>query len=321
MRADRCADCVPGARIRGRGVGAHERSVDAELDLAHADVVRGGGSECHAARDRGAGCRCGDRDARRGGVGGGRYGHADARVSGVVRCIVGARLDRMRADRCATASQVPAYGAEESVPTSVPSTRNSTLLTPTLSEAVAASATLPETVAPDAGAVIATLGAVVSRRGRYVDAHARVGRVVGRVVGACLDRVGPGGGRRGVPRAGIRCARVGADKHAVDGELDPGDADVVEADAASATEPETVAPDAGLVSDTVGAVVSAGGGGRELERTRRNRCRPHSTRLVVGGRERVQRSISTTELSGRQSLSTPSWHPVSSSERDATRAP
>ena len=42
--------------------------------------------------------------------------------------------------------------------TRLPSTLNSTRETPTLSEAVAASATLPVTVAPDAGAVIETEG-------------------------------------------------------------------------------------------------------------------------------------------------------------------
>ena len=46
--------------------------------------------------------------------------------------------------------------------TRVPSARNSTLVTPTLSEARAASATEPVTVAPVAGAVRLTVGAVVS---------------------------------------------------------------------------------------------------------------------------------------------------------------
>ena len=60
------------------------------------------------------------------------------------------------------AFHVAAYGALLSVPTRVPSAQNSTLVTPTLSEAVAASGTLPETVAPSAGEVIETVGAVVS---------------------------------------------------------------------------------------------------------------------------------------------------------------
>ena len=46
--------------------------------------------------------------------------------------------------------------------TRLPSTLNSTRETPTLSEAVAASAMLPVTVAPEAGAVIETVGSVVS---------------------------------------------------------------------------------------------------------------------------------------------------------------
>ena len=44
----------------------------------------------------------------------------------------------------------------------MPSTLNSTRVTPTLSEAVAAMATEPETVAPVAGEVIETDGFVVS---------------------------------------------------------------------------------------------------------------------------------------------------------------
>src|SRR5438128_1534497 len=56
-----------------------------------------------------------------------------------------------------------AYGAVvSSVPRLAPSSLNCTPTTPTLSEAVAETVTVPETVAPLAGAVIATVGVVVS---------------------------------------------------------------------------------------------------------------------------------------------------------------
>ena len=60
------------------------------------------------------------------------------------------------------ASQVAAKGAAVSESTRVPSTLNSTRVTATLSEAVAAMFTRLETVAPEAGAVIETDGAAVS---------------------------------------------------------------------------------------------------------------------------------------------------------------
>ena len=49
-----------------------------------------------------------------------------------------------------------------SAPVAAPFTRNWTPATPTLSEAVALSVTVPETVVPAAGAVIDTVGGVVS---------------------------------------------------------------------------------------------------------------------------------------------------------------
>jgi hypothetical protein len=62
-------------------------------------------------------------------------------------------------------SQVMEYGAVVSVPTTVEPTRNCTWATPLVSEAVALIGTLvPDTVAPAAGAVTATVGAVVSLR-------------------------------------------------------------------------------------------------------------------------------------------------------------
>jgi hypothetical protein len=56
-----------------------------------------------------------------------------------------------------------AYGAAvKLVPTFPPSTRNCTLAIPTLSEAVAVTFTLPESLAPPAGEVTVTLGGIVS---------------------------------------------------------------------------------------------------------------------------------------------------------------
>src|SRR5204863_371698 len=59
--------------------------------------------------------------------------------------------------------QETAYGAAvSSVPSSPPSSRNWTPATPTLSEAVAVTVSVPLTVAPVAGAVTLTAGVVVS---------------------------------------------------------------------------------------------------------------------------------------------------------------
>src|SRR5262249_57145350 len=58
------------------------------------------------------------------------------------------------------------YGAlASSAPRAAPSSRNCTPVTPTLSEALAATVTVPDTVAPFDGAVRLTAGGVVSRRG------------------------------------------------------------------------------------------------------------------------------------------------------------
>src|SRR5437773_1743133 len=55
------------------------------------------------------------------------------------------------------------YGdAVSSAPRLAPSTRNCTPATPTLSEAEALTVTVPDTVAPDAGALMLTAGGVVS---------------------------------------------------------------------------------------------------------------------------------------------------------------
>ena len=62
--------------------------------------------------------------------------------------------------------QLTEYGlVVSSAPRFTPSSRNCTPTTPTLSEALAETVTVPVTVAPLAGAVIETVGAVVSRHG------------------------------------------------------------------------------------------------------------------------------------------------------------
>ena len=52
-----------------------------------------------------------------------------------------------------------------SLPTAEPSTKNWTPATPTLSEALAVTVNVPETVAPAAGEVMPTVGGVVSGAG------------------------------------------------------------------------------------------------------------------------------------------------------------
>jgi hypothetical protein len=59
-------------------------------------------------------------------------------------------------------SQTTCHGAEVALPTSLPPTKKSTVVTPTSSDAFAVSVTLPVTVAPSAGDAIVTLGATVS---------------------------------------------------------------------------------------------------------------------------------------------------------------
>ncbi len=62
-----------------------------------------------------------------------------------------------------TVFQEIAYGAAvSSAPRLAPSSRNCTPATPTLSEALAETVTVPETVAPAAGAVIETVGGTES---------------------------------------------------------------------------------------------------------------------------------------------------------------
>src|SRR5437660_11980248 len=74
-----------------------------------------------------------------------------------------ARAVRVWAPLSPMVSQETEYGAAvTSAPRLEPSSRNWTPATPTLSEAVADTNTVPDTVAPDAGAVTETVGGVVS---------------------------------------------------------------------------------------------------------------------------------------------------------------
>src|SRR5262245_57218050 len=65
--------------------------------------------------------------------------------------------------RAVVVFQLNVYGGVVTgAPIGAPSNRNCTPATATLSEAEAVTATVPETVVPDCGAVIATVGGVVS---------------------------------------------------------------------------------------------------------------------------------------------------------------
>ena len=114
-----------------------------------------------------------------------------------------------------------------SAPRLLPSRRNCTPTTPTLSDAVAVTLIVPETVAPFAGAVSETVGAVVSGGGVSVVALTTVGlrRVVSRRVGS-TDRVVIRGARR---QAGVvvRRGRWRCDLGAVAEHLVAGDTDVI----------------------------------------------------------------------------------------------
>ena len=131
-----------------------------------------------------------DRDRRRG-----------RRVAG---CVTRDGPERVLAGRRGVVSQEALYGALVSAaPRSAPSTVNWTLVTPTLSEAVACTVTVPETVAPPGG----RRDGDGRRRRVDRDGRARLVRgrpdVTGRVfrghpveVGACRERVGVARTRR-----------------------------------------------------------------------------------------------------------------------------
>src|SRR5688500_15176839 len=110
-------------------------------------------------------------------------------AGGTVTCLVAdvAMLFAVSTARAASVTVVPAalllfhatlYGLDVSVPTIAPLTRNSTRATPLASLASAASVTVPLTVAPAAGLVIATVGGVVSCGGRLDTVTVRAADVV-----------------------------------------------------------------------------------------------------------------------------------------------
>ncbi len=143
----------------------------------------------------------------------------------------------------ADASHVVPYGAVASVPTSVPSTRNSTWVTPTLSEAVAATGTDPDTVAPLAGEVTDTVGAVVS--GTVTVTPALVVLPAASYARAWMVWL-PGVAPVAFHVARVGRGGVGAHQRTVDPELDLGHAHVVGGGGGQGTDPETVAPLAGM---------------------------------------------------------------------------
>ena len=109
-------------------------------------------------------------------------------------------------------SSVAVYGAAAiPAPRVAPSTLNCTDLTPTLSEAEAVNAMLPETVCPAVGALMETVGAVVSATA-LLTVTATAAEVVlfpGGVGSRGCDAVRPVGKHFGVERSRIRCGRDG----------------------------------------------------------------------------------------------------------------
>src|SRR5439155_27373878 len=155
--------------------------------------------------------------------------------------------------------QLTAYGAlVPSAPRAAPSRKNWTPATPTLSEAVAVTATGPETVAPLAGAVMLTVGGVVSALATVTvtaaDVVALPAASRARAVSVCdpllvvvVFQLTTYGAL--VPSA----PRVAPSRK----NWTPATPTLSEAVAVTATGPETVAPLAGAVMLTLGGVVSA----------------------------------------------------------------
>src|SRR5882672_6841923 len=157
-----------------------------------------------------------------------------------------------------------AYGAVvSSAPRAVPSEKNCTPATPTLSEALADTAIVPETVAPLAGAVMLTAGGVVSGGGPLDTITVTAAEVVrfpaasrATAVRVCwplldpvvLTEIAYGAVVSSAPRA------VPSEKNCT-----PATPTLSEALADTAIVPETVAPLAGAVMLTAGGVVSGGG--------------------------------------------------------------
>ena len=164
VRSCRGARGVPGGRVGGGGV-AERASVPSTRNstLRDADVVGGEAREGDEPETAAPFSGRGDRDGRLGGVGRRGHGDAHARDGGVARGVIGRGGDGVRS--CRGARGVPGGrvgGGGVAQRASVPSTLNSTRVTPTLSEARAAMFTRPETTEPFAGEVIETDGGVVS---------------------------------------------------------------------------------------------------------------------------------------------------------------
>src|SRR6185295_3566031 len=163
---------VPGNRVRRcRVLPAQRRTVHEELHAGHAHIVRGRGVDVD--RPDTVAPFAGDVMLTVGGVvsGGGAFDTVTVTVAEVVRLPAASRaLAVSWCEPLATAVvfQETEYGDVVSSPPSVaPSTKNCTPATPTLSEAVALTLIVPDTVAPFAGAVMLTVGGVVSAGGAF----------------------------------------------------------------------------------------------------------------------------------------------------------
>src|SRR5439155_9130477 len=139
----------------------------------------------------------------------------------------------------------------------LPSSRNWTPTTPTLSEAPAATVTGPLTVAPAAGAVTVTAGGVVSFDTVTVAAAEVVlFPATSRATAVSLWLPLPTAVLSQVTENGevVSSAPSGVPSN---WNCTPTTPTLSEAEAATDTDPDTVAPSAGAVSDTAGGVVSA----------------------------------------------------------------
>jgi hypothetical protein len=150
-----------------------------------------------------------------------------------------------------------------SAPSAVPSRKNCTPATPTLSEAEALTVVVPETVAPEAGEVMLTVGGVVSGGGAFDTVTVTAAEVVEL----------PAASRALAVRECEPLATVVVFHEVEYGEVvssapsaepstkncTPATPTLSEAEALTVVVPETVAPEAGEVMLTVGGVVSGGG--------------------------------------------------------------
>ena len=188
--------------LGGRGLA----SIDLELHADDGDVVGRGGSDARRARDGRASRRA--REPNRGGSGvtgwrrrSGRvrHGHGALRARGVAGRVAGEGREgvRRRSRRCRTASSRSTARLVSRPPRLPPSTLNCTPTTATLSDAVAATLAVPETVAPADGLVEPNRGGSGvtgwrrrSARVRHGHGALRAGVVAGSIAGD---------GREGVP--------------------------------------------------------------------------------------------------------------------------